>query len=144
MLKFKYSMAEHNEIGKIGENVAVKYLISKNYTILTRNFHVKRGEIDIIASDNGFNFKKKVGNLVFVEVKTKKVNNFVNINDIYFSPENNLTNSKRQSLLRAIRQYLAIHKTNEAEINIKIMAIIVFLNTQTQQAKIKLYEDFVL
>lgn len=136
-------MAEHNEIGKIGENIATKYLKTKDYKIIDRNFHVKSGEIDIIASKNGFNFHVKSGDLAFIEVKTKKLDDFSKIN-IEFIAENNLTYSKRQKIKKAIRHYLSFRKINENDIEIKIMAIIVLLNTEIKQAKIKVYEDFVL
>ncbi|RAP33363.1 YraN family protein [Candidatus Marinamargulisbacteria bacterium SCGC AG-439-L15] len=47
--------------GDKGESLAVRYLQKRGYRILKRNFHVRYGEIDIVAS------KKDV--LVFVEVK---------------------------------------------------------------------------
>lgn len=140
-------MAEHNEIGKLGENIAVKYMISKGFDIIERNFHVKGGEIDIIAtkrSEYSSEFNMKYSNITFVEVKTKKVRNFEYIKDTTFSPENNLTKSKRQKLLRTIRHYLAYKKIEESVLTIKIMAVIVFLKTNSQQAKIKMYEDFIL
>ncbi len=50
-------------IGQIGEDVATRFLRTKEYKILTRNFHARFGEIDIIAR------KKK--SIIFVEVKTR-------------------------------------------------------------------------
>ncbi len=47
--------------GRGYEEQAVKYLKSRGYKILSRNYHCKSGEIDIVA------FKE--GTLVFVEVK---------------------------------------------------------------------------
>ena len=43
------SLRISNKIGLIGEEVAVKYLISKKYSIVFRNYLKKSGEIDIIA-----------------------------------------------------------------------------------------------
>jgi len=142
-------MAEHNEIGKLGENIATKYLISKGWAIVERNFHVKGGEIDIIATINTKNsqdFHVKYKNLAFIEVKTKKVSTFseVNIKGNPFSPENNLTPSKRHRLLKAIKHYLSYRKINEGDLEIKIMALIIFLETNSQKAKVKLYEHFIL
>ena len=50
-------------LGKLGEEKAVKYLQKHGYQILVRNFRVRWGEIDIIAQT------KKA--LIFVEVKTR-------------------------------------------------------------------------
>ena len=52
-----------HETGKIGEDLATKYLENLGYTIVERNFVAKQGEIDIIAKDKQ--------ELVFVEVKTR-------------------------------------------------------------------------
>jgi|SRR5574344_2744528 putative endonuclease len=59
-------MAEHNILGKNGENKAETYLISKGFKILERNWHSSHREIDLIAEDKGW--------LVFVEVKTRMSN----------------------------------------------------------------------
>lgn len=50
-------------LGFDGEKIACEYLKDKGYRILTRNYHSRFGEIDIVAQD------KKT--LVFVEVKTR-------------------------------------------------------------------------
>jgi len=42
-------MAKHNEIGRIGEDIATKWLISRKYAIIERNYWKKFGEIDIVA-----------------------------------------------------------------------------------------------
>ncbi len=54
--------------GKLGEEIAEKYLKSLAYTILEKNYRIKMGEIDIIA------MKKDI--LVFVEVKTRSSINY--------------------------------------------------------------------
>ena len=52
---------ERRELGAWGEERAAKYLRSKGYTILERNFRCRAGEIDIIARRGGI--------ITFVEVK---------------------------------------------------------------------------
>ena len=140
-------MAEHNEIGKIGENIAVKYLQDRGFNIIERNFHVKCGEIDIIARNTNVykkNSKIEVQNLCFIEVKTKKVTSFNKVNDTAFSPEKNLTKHKRRCLLKTIQYYLSFKKVAESEVEIRTMAIIIFLRTDIKQAKIKMYDNFIL
>ena len=52
------------ETGKLGEDMAAKYLEDKGWRVLERNFRHRVGEIDIVAEDPR-------GELVFVEVKTR-------------------------------------------------------------------------
>ena len=42
-------MAEHNETGNFGENLAANYLIKNGYRIRERNFVFEKAEVDIIA-----------------------------------------------------------------------------------------------
>ena len=58
-------MAAHNDLGHIGEDMAVEYLHQNGYCILERNWVNKgRKEIDIVAT--------KDDTIVFVEVKTRR------------------------------------------------------------------------
>lgn len=52
-------------IGKIGEDIACRYLKKNKHIIMDRNFRCRQGEIDIIAYD------EEVKELVFIEVKTR-------------------------------------------------------------------------
>lgn len=55
-------------VGIRGEALAAKYLESKDYEIIKKNYKNDYGEIDIIAAHNGY--------LVFVEVKTRSTLEF--------------------------------------------------------------------
>lgn len=52
------------ELGKLGEDLAVGELERRGYAVLARRFRTRYGEIDIIARDGG--------TLVFVEVKARE------------------------------------------------------------------------
>lgn len=56
-------------IGNKTENLAREYLIKSGMEFIQSNFRLKLGEIDLIMIDNGI--------LVFVEVKYRKNNNFM-------------------------------------------------------------------
>lgn len=91
-------MAEHLELGKRGEEIAVKYLKSLGYRIRGRNVHVgRRDEIDILA------FDRRDGVLVFAEVKTRARL------DGDFRPELNVDWRKRERLKHAARQWVNTH-----------------------------------
>lgn len=86
--------SQSKRTGTLGEELADKFLRQKGYKIITRNYHIRGGEIDIIA--------KKDNILLFVEVKTRT-------NERFGLPEEALTHAKRRKLLRAIYHYLADH-----------------------------------
>ena len=56
-------MGKHNEFGKQGEDVAVRFLEKQQYAILARNYRYLKAEVDIIA--------QKGGVLAIVEVKSR-------------------------------------------------------------------------
>lgn len=53
-------------LGKLGEIISSKYLTSKKYKILQKNYHTRYGELDIVAKE-----KYSHKTIVFVEVKTR-------------------------------------------------------------------------
>jgi len=79
------------QLGRIGEDVAARYLQAKGYTIIERNFRCSLGEIDIIA--------KQAGELVFVEVKTRTTEDVAR-------PSDSVTAAKQNHLAKAAEVYL--------------------------------------
>ncbi|MGH2647556.1 MAG: YraN family protein, partial [Ginsengibacter sp.] len=45
-------MAHHNTTGKVGEQMALKYLLQKGFVILHQNWRHSHWEVDVIASLN--------------------------------------------------------------------------------------------
>ena len=84
-------MAKHNDFGKLGEELAVNYLIGKGYEILERNWRNIHKEIDIIAKDGK--------DLVIVEVKTRQT-------DEYGDPDVAVTKQKQWRLISAANAYV--------------------------------------
>src|SRR5699024_3800566 len=102
-------MAEHNELGKIGEEMAAEFLIEKGYVILERNYRFDRAEVDIIAQD-----KKQI---VIVEVKTRT-------SDFFGDPQEFVSQGKIKQLLKVANYYL-ISKEIDMEARFDIVAILV-------------------
>ncbi len=100
-----------HEIGKIGEELAVKYLNQNGYKVIERNFRCKQGEIDIISKDNK--------EWVFIEVKTRTNNKFG-------KPIEAVDINKQKHLLKAIKYYLYVRNLENEYI--RVDAIEVYLN----------------
>ena len=84
-------MAEHNELGKIGEDEAIAYLKSKGYSILHRNWRSGKFEIDIIAENEEY--------LVVVEVKSRK-------DGYLLHPVDSVGKSKMRNVILAAEKYI--------------------------------------
>ncbi len=86
-------MAEHNETGTLGEQLAAEYLLKKGYKILEKNYRFAKAEVDIIAKDMAEN------EIVFVEVKTRH-------SDYMVEPEFSVTKKKQSLIISAAERYL--------------------------------------
>ncbi len=101
-------MAEHNDFGKLGEEIAANYLEGKGYEIVERNWRNTHKEIDIIA--------KEGETLVMVEVKTRQT-------DEYGNPDIAVTKKKQRLLIAAANAYLFKNKL-DVETRFDIISII--------------------
>ena len=79
------------EIGMIGERLAARYLRRNGYRILSRNLHIGRNELDLVAKNKHY--------LAFVEVKTRN-------SDQYGYPSESVTAAKQLRIKKAAEQYL--------------------------------------
>ncbi len=87
-------MAQHNLLGKQGEQLAERFLIKNNYQILERNWQYKHLEVDIIAITDKY--------LVSVEVKTRKSDFVENLSEI-------VNKKKQKFLIEATNAYVKKH-----------------------------------
>lgn len=87
-------MAQHNELGRRGEELATAFLLSKGYGIIDRNWRSGHKEIDIVAQDGD--------DIVFVEIKTRSDETFNDARDAVDA-------HKRQLLIYAAEAYLRSH-----------------------------------
>ena len=86
-------MAQHNQLGKWGEEYAANYLLGKGYDILERDGRIGHRDIDIIArSPEG-------DTVVFVEVKTRT-------NDVVTDPRDAVDLRKIRSIGWAANAYV--------------------------------------
>lgn len=90
-------MAQHNELGRRGEELATAFLLSKGYGILDRNWRSGHKEIDIVAQDGD--------DIVFVEIKTRTSEQCHDARDA-------VDTRKRQLLIYAAEAYMRSHRFN--------------------------------
>lgn len=114
-------MADHNLLGKNGENLAENYLRQKGYQVLERNWIYNKQEIDIIASIDEF--------IVFVEVKTRST-------EIWGNPEEAVSDTKIKRIVNAADFYIKEHDI-EKFARFDIIGII----TNKQKTQIMHFED---
>lgn len=112
---------EKQNVGKLGEDIAVKYLENHGYRILERNYRKPWGEIDVIV--------KQSQELVFVEVKAQN-------EGLEWRPEENITLHKKRQLSRIITTYLKEHKIPENQ-DWRIDVLAIKLDFQTKNAQIE-------
>lgn len=86
------------QIGRLGEELAKKYLEKKGYKILEQNYRTRYAEIDLVAR------QKDV--LVFVEVRTK-------VGDRFGTPEETLNWKKLQKVKRNAEAYVSWVRWNK-------------------------------
>ena len=101
-------MSPH-ELGKAGEEAALRYLKKKRYKILVRGFRLFRGEIDIIARDKNV--------LVFVEVKTRSRTEFG-------FPEEAITPAKQKQIRKIAEGFLIKNNLEDVECRFDVLSLI--------------------
>lgn len=114
-------MAQHNELGKKGEQLAVDFLLQKGYTIVERNYRFEKAEVDIIAQ------KETV--LAIIEVKTRSTTDFGN-------PQDFVKPKQIKNLVKAVNEYV-IENDLDVEVRFDIVAIV----KQTNNYAIEHLED---
>ena len=101
-------MAQHNELGKIGEELAIDFLIKKGYKIRDKNWRYLKAEVDIVA--------QKEDTIVAVEVKTRS-------SDYFGDPQDFITKKKIKLLVMAMNEYV-VSKDLDVEVRFDIIAIL--------------------
>ncbi len=97
------------KIGKKGEDIAVKFLLEKNFKIIKRNYYYAHGELDIVAEDGD--------TLVFVEVKYRRSLE-------YGYPEESLTRGKINLLRRTAEAYLFENEITDKPVRFDVISIL--------------------
>lgn len=111
-------------IGKLGEDLAKKFLIKHKYLILEENYTKKYGEVDLIV--------KKEDKIHFIEVKSivshetkpnvpRETQNSVTrgtFKEEIYNPLENVHPMKLKRLSRVIQVYLVTHETKDWQFDV--------------------------
>ena len=114
-------MAEHNLVGKKGEEIARNYLSNNGFKIRHLNWRYKKNELDIVAEKNNL--------LVVVEVKTRTSEYFEN-------PREAVTIKKQKYIIKATDAYI-----NEFNIDTETRFDIIAVSLLKKETKIEHIED---
>lgn len=91
------------EKGDFGERAVCDYIKEKGFRIIKRNYHIRGGEIDIIAKDGNC--------IVFIEVKTRK-------NSFFAKPCEYVDYKKRNRIIKTARWFLGENIDNEVRFDV--------------------------
>ncbi len=120
MLNFD-GMAEHNILGKQGEEVAIKWLQENGFEVIDRNWRYGRNELDVVCMHEG--------DVVIVEVKSRTT--IVNF------PEELLPLKKRRSIVRLGAKWLALHNVS-AELRFDLLVV------EMSSLEVSYYKDAIM
>lgn len=100
-------MAQHNDTGKIGEQLAYRHLEQHGFAILKTNWKMGKYEVDIVAYKEGL--------IVFVEVKTRSSLDHGN-------PEDFVDRNKQRAYIRMANEYVIENRRSE-EVRFDIISV---------------------
>ena len=101
-------MAEHNEFGKLAEDLAADFLAKKGYKILVRNFRFQHHEIDIVSEFQDL--------IVVTEVKARSY-------DTLIEPEEAVNKKKIKSIVQTADFFMTDNQIDK-EVRFDIITVL--------------------
>jgi len=101
-------MADHNDFGKMAEDLAVDFLVKAKYRILSRNFRYLKAEVDIVAE-----FENQI---IIVEVKARHT-------DAFLEPQEAVNKKKIKLLISAANYYIEENNIDK-EVRFDIISVL--------------------
>jgi putative endonuclease len=102
-------MTGKKELGKKGEDLALRFLKKRGYRIIEQNYVCKMGEMDLIA--------KEKDTLVFIEVKTRTSMDFG-------PPQLAVTSWKQRQLSKVALYFLKEKKIEDVKARFDVVAVL--------------------
>lgn len=110
------------KVGKVGEEIAIRFLRTKGYAIIDCNFRKPWGEIDVIA--------EKADRVHFIEVKCVSCESTSNgSREMDYRPEELVDQRKLLKLSKIASTYMEI-KRDSREYQIDVVGVILVTNEQ--------------
>ncbi|MBZ5667828.1 MAG: YraN family protein [Acidobacteriia bacterium] len=113
---------ERKELGRKGDEKALRFLKKRGYRIIERNYVCKMGEMDIIA--------KEKDTLVFIEVKTRTSTEFG-------PPQLAVNSAKQRQLSKVALNYLKEKQFEDVKARFDVVAILL----EQKREEIELIRD---
>jgi putative endonuclease len=111
-------------LGRWGQKQCEKFFKAKGCKTLARNFSCKTGEIDLVMAATD-------GTVVFVEVKTRKKENFVDA-------EASVTAAKKQRMTKAANLFVRKHKLDNLPLRFDVVIV---MPDENGKARMRHYEN---
>lgn len=97
-------------VGKYGEELAEKHVVSLGWEVLGRNWRGRSGELDLVAMSDG--------DVIVIEVKTRR-------GDAMGHPASAVTPAKLARLRRLAGEWLSTHEVSCAGVRIDVIAVVI-------------------
>lgn len=104
-------MAKNQILGAKGEELVAQFIKTQGYEVIEKNWRIKEGEIDIVASDRS-------GKITFIEVKTRSNENFGH-------PLESIGPTKAYRLQRLALAWLVIHGKFGSDYSIDCASVLI-------------------
>ena len=121
------STMDTSQLGYLAENIAGRYLQSKGYEIIDRNYRRPWGEIDIVA--------RKDGVIVFIEVKANR-----RLFTSDFRPEVRVNPEKVRKIIKTAALYLK-HDLGGKDCEWQVDVISITFDPSAQKAKLNHFKN---
>jgi putative endonuclease len=111
-------------MGRLGEDLAARFLQDRGHQILDRNVHTRFGELDLIT-------RKTISgreHLIFVEVKTRSSTRFG-------YPEQAVSAGKITRMLKSAQLYLQRHPEWDGPFQLDVIAVLVQGDDQSPEIR---------
>lgn len=130
-------MANHNEIGRLGEAIVLRSFIRKGYEVLDRNYRKKFGEIDLVA-------RETMGIVHFIEVKSVSYETVEAlewaVSHETWRPEEMVHRHKQARFSRTVEAWLMEHpQAGGYQIDIATVRMV----PREKYARVKIFENIV-